>query len=383
MRKIHFVGSLPPTVTAEGPYNAMDWALSASGWYQGHVDLTGVPCDLDTRWIINHLDDLGTRPAFRALRTGDSSDYDSMPLYRVARGHTLTAADVSMNRVDSLKAVIDAYRELREDYQQVPNRKALAPVPPLRISLPCPLDLALFVFSGKVDLLRHPLRTLRGSWLALKHLKHFVRAMIDEVAEINVYAAQQDVTILWQLEAPSVLYAMNLVPRFLQPAVVYVLAELIASMLTRVWDFDMELHLCDGDLGHKAITHGTPAQMVMFLNRLGSMLKTRGVELPPVHLPFAFGDQPAPADVACYTPLAHLDSDWIIYAGVVDEHDPKATRIALHHVEQQSHRTAAAVATACGLGRRDQQAAVEAIEAMVMLADVDRADGAEDSEATK
>lgn len=383
MRKIHFVGSLPPRITADGPYSAMDWALVTSGWYLGHVDLTGVPCDLDTRWIINYLNALAARPAFRTKRSGDSSDYDTMPLYRVARGHTLTADDVSMNRVATLKNVIDEYRQLRSDHANLPNRSTVGPMPPLRISLPNPLDLALFVFCGKVDLGRHALRTLRGAYLAIKHLKKFARALAVEVGDVNAYAAERDVAVVWQLEAPSVLYAMNLVPRFLQAGVAHILAELTASVLARVWDFDMELHLCDGDLGHKAITCGSPEQMVTFLERLGPLLDHHGVQRPPVHLPFACGDQPPRTDAEWYAPLARLDKEWVIYAGVVDEHDTRANRIALHHVEQQSGRVAAAVATACGLGRRTVADAEDAIEACFALAEVDRPDGVQDSEEAK
>lgn len=383
MRKIHPVGSLPSRVTAEGPYDAMDWFLSASGWYQGHADLTGVPCDIDPRWIIDYLDDLATRSPFRALRTGDSANYDRMPIYRIARGHTLTADDVSMRRTSQLKAVIDDYLQLRKDHASLPTRSSLGPMPPLRISLPSPLDLALFVFCGKVNLLRHPVRALRGAALAIKHLKKFGRAMAVEVGDLNAYAAERDVTLVWQLEAPSVLYAMNLVPRWLQPGVAHVLAELIASTLARVWDFDMELHLCNGDLGHKAITRGTPEQMVTFLNQLGPLLDQHGVDRPPVHLPFACGDEPAPTNVEWYAPLARLQPEWTIYAGVVNEHDGKASRIGLHHVEQQSGRVAAAVANACGLGRRAMADAEDAIEGCVAIADVDRPDGVKATEESK
>lgn len=378
MRPIHLPGSLPPSITAEGPYHAMDWALATSGWYLGHADLTGVPSDLDPRWIIDYLDRLARRSAFRAIRTGDSADYDHMPIYRARRA--IDAYDVALQRTGELKDVIDAYRELRESNRRGnPRERAhgpLGPMPPLRISLPSPLDLALFVFCGKVDLKRHALRTLRGTWLALKHLRKFGRAMADEVEEINRYAAAEDVTLVWQLEAPSVLYAMNLVPRPLQAGVAHVLAELIASTLARVWDFDMELHLCHGDLGHKAITGGTPEQMVTFLERLGPLLDQHGVDRPPVHLPFARGDQPPRTDAEWYAPLARLGPDWTIYAGVVDEHDPRASRIALHHVETQLGRAVAAVGPACGLGRRSVADAEDAIEGCVALCDADQPEGA-------
>jgi hypothetical protein len=389
MRKIHHPGSLPPEVTERGPYLAMDWTLATSGWYQGHADLTGVPCDLDPRWIIDYLDRLASTeypepvPALRVLRTGDSHDYDSMPILRPGHKRIMNDAVFTMNRAHELKGVINAYLNLRKNHERSPKRSAPGPVPPLRISLPSPLDLALFVFCGKVDFKRHPVRTARGAWLALKNLRHFTRAMTAEVIEVNLYAAKNDVALLWQLEAPSVLYAMNLAPRPLQGYVASALAELTASVFARTWDFDMELHLCNGDLGHKAITQGTPAQMVTFLNRLGPLLDHHGVDRPPVHLPFAYGDQPPPIEAAYYAPLADLTGEWTIYAGVVDEHNPRASRIALHHVETVTGRVVGAVAPACGLGRRSLTDAEDAIEGCVAIVDVDRPDGVQDSEESK
>lgn len=385
MRKIHLPGSLPPSVTEEGPLLGMEWALHTSGWYSGHADLTGVPFDLDPRWIIDYLDGLAERPCFRTLRSGDSSDYDRMPIYRVRKGYVINSPGaVALDRTDQLKAVIDAYVELRKTHERAPKRSSLGPMPPLRISLPSPLDLALFVFCGKVDLKRHPIRTARGAWLAVKHLKKFARAMADEVTEITRYATREDAAITWQLEAPSVLYVINLFPRPLQRYAATILAELISGMLFRIWgSFDLELHLCHGDLGHKALTQGTPEQMVLFLNRLGPLLDHAGIDRPPVHLPFAYGDQPAPVDAAYYAPLAELTGEWTIYAGVVDEHDAEASWKALHHVEQATGRTVAAVAPACGLGRRNVPDAEDAIEGCVALVGVDRAEGVKDSEEAK
>jgi hypothetical protein len=390
MRKIHHVGSLPPEITERGPYLAMDWALATSGWYRGHADLTGVPCDLDPHWIVDYLDRLASEefpipvPALRVLRKGDSHDYDHTPLLRPGRKRIMNDAVFSMERVEALKAVIDDYRQLRENHRQAPHRHSLGPMPPLRISLPSPLDLALIVFCGKVDLKRHAARTARGIWLAVKHFKKFGRAMVNEVTEITRYAFHNDVAIVWQLEAPSVLYAMNLVPRPLQRYVATIFAEITSGTLFRIWDnLGVELHLCSGDLGHKALTQGTPAQMVLFLNRLGPLLDHAGIDRPAVHLPFAYGDQPAPTDAAYYTPLAELTGEWTIYAGVVDEHDAEASWKALHHVEQATGRTVAAVAPACGLGRRSVADAEDAIEGCVALLDVDRAEGVKDSEEEK
>ena len=378
MRKIHYVGSLPSELTDKGPFLTMDWAIGvANAWPKestfenGDHELTGVPCDLDDRWIIKYLDDLATRAAFRTLRAGDSSDYDTMPIYRVAKGHTLDADDVSMRRTDKLKRVISDYASLQA--------QTTGDLAPLRISLPSPLDLALFVFCGKVDLTRHLARTLRGSWLALRNLKHFTKAMTDDVITVTRHAEAKGVKVVWQLEQPSVLYAMNLVPGFLRTLVARHLADFTATLLALLWEHRLELHLCDGDLGHKAITYGTLAQIVEYLDQLGQRLDHRGVNRPPVHFPVACGDQPPPANPKFFEPLEDLDADWILYAGVVDENDLEASITALHLVEHYAGRTVAAVACACGLGRRTLDDARRAVDACRIVSMADRADQAEEA----
>lgn len=410
MRKIHFVGSLPKSITEQGPLEAMAWALdTARAWPDTEggslpeFELTGVPCDLDHRWIIDYLDRLASEeypapvPALRVLRKGDSSDYDHMPILRPGPSRVMNDAVFSMDRVEALKGVIDAYRTIAA--------RNNATLPPLRISLPNPLDLALFVFVGKVDFKRHPLRTLRGTWLALRNLKHFLTAMKTEVSEITRYTdpevtAQRDkiaavfdipenllgtarpsaaaTPIVWQFETPGVLYALQLVPRFLRPALARLLAKQVAHALAMIWYVETEAHLCDGDLDHKNITTPTSAkEMVMFLNPLADELEHRGLPTPPVHLPFAYGDHAPSTDSAFYKPLEQLAAVWRIYAGVVDENDPKASRIALHLVEEHSGRAAEAVACACGLGRREEAAATKAVEATLVIAGADRAPGAD------
>lgn len=412
MRKIHYVGSLPPAITDRGPYLAMDWAIGvARAWPPGATargiplssttsELTGVPCDLDTRWIIDYLDDLAGRHCFHAIRTGDSADYDSMPIYRIQRGCLPTDREYGMNRTGKLKSVITAYRNLTDNVG--------TELPPLRISLPNPLDLALFVFVGKVDLKRHPLRTLRGTWLALRNLKHFVTAMRDEVRAVQRYAdpghtamrdqiaetfevpetllgdarpSKQATPLVWQFETPGVLYALNMVPRFLRPTLTRLLAKQVAKALSRIWQTTTELHLCDGDLGHKNITvTDSSAVMVGFLNALGDELLACGMDLPPVHLPFAYGESAPPVDAAFYEPFVQLEHGWKIYAGVVAEDHPEASRVALFHVESHLGRAVEAVACACGLGRRDEDAARRAVEAMIMLTNADRGGQADDEE---
>lgn len=350
-RNIHLVGSLPPEITQNGIAEAMTWVLQ-----QVHtIDrLNAVPVDQDDRWIIQFLESLIDRPGFAALREGDSADYDTMPIYRPV-GKLGTSA-VALDRLDYLTSLMQAHQShgLHNDGL------------PLQISMPNPLDLALFVFAGKPQW-RKPIRTLNGARLVLRYLSVFEQAMRDEVE--SILQRKQEIgfpgKLAFQLETPAVLYALNLVPAPLRPMLAKILAKQVARMIGLLPEEAVWLHLCYGDLGDKAVIEPkTVRPAVLFLNELARLVKV----LPPVHLPIAFGDQPPPTDPAFYEPLEGLDRAWKLVAGVVDENDPAASERALELLEAASGRTTLAVATACGLGRHSAEDAIAAIALMKELA---------------
>jgi hypothetical protein len=385
-RQLHYVGSLPAELTDQGPKAAMAWAISIDEYadeYDRSFD--SVPCDIDTRWIIDYLDHLGadTREghAFRTLRAGDSSNYDQMPIYRVAKGHKLNALDVSMDRYYKLVGVINAYRELRSETTD-------GALPPLQLSLPNPLDLALFVFCGKVDFKRHPIRTLRGAYLALRHLRKFITAAVNDTAKVQAFADNEvystdsgvplpmdgsdaEVPIVWNLESPAVLYALNLVPRWMRPTLAKLLAKQVASFISTLWVPALWLHLCYGNLDdEQVIDPSSMDEVTMFLNPLEVELKAVGAKTPRTHIPAAFGHQPPPLDPAFYEGLARLSDSYDLVAGVVDENNPEASRKALTLFEEAAGRQAVAVATACGLGRHSMADATRASWVMKELSEM-------------
>src|SRR3954451_1441985 len=136
-RPMHFVGSLPPDLCGT-PRQAMEWI---AGQADGHR-LTTLPCDIDPNWIVAYLRNLAERPAFEIKRPGEYADYEDMRTYGVRRGHALRPADVSMNREDRLRENLKEFRALRAE------RPELADVR-LQVGIPSPLDLSIFVFSGR------------------------------------------------------------------------------------------------------------------------------------------------------------------------------------------------------------------------------------------
>ncbi|MGH8794068.1 MAG: hypothetical protein ACRDXX_15660, partial [Stackebrandtia sp.] len=112
----------------------------------------------------------------------------------------------------------------------------------------------------------------------------------------------------------------------------------------------------------------------VFLNSLRERLLAQERELPPVHIPAAYGAKPPSDQADFYAALSRVHPDWELVAGVVDENDPERSRTALKLFETAADRTSYAVATTCGLGRHSAQDAAKAAELMIELAAADEDD---------
>lgn len=358
MRSVHLVGSLPPAVTeAGGPRAGLAWLREIAG---ARADLfDSWACDRDDRWIIRYLDQLDERPQLRQIRAGKSDGYDRMPLYRWRRGATRTPeAVVGTEAVEYAAELSAAYGETFQDEATAPRQ----------ISRPNPLDLALFVFCGRPQFIRHPLRTATGAYFALRYLTLFEDAAKLELARITDGSGHR---IAWQLETPAVLFALNLVPGPIRPALAKLLAKQVARVLAgypRGQDVTY-LHLCYGDLeNHEVLAPRSTKPVVLFLNALSAELRRRDCPLPTVHVPLAYGAEPPPQEAAYYRPLAKLDARWEVAAGVVDETRPEESRTGLALFEEHAKRPARSVAAACGLGRHSVADARRAVELCLEIA---------------
>lgn len=326
----------------------MEWITDQVGDHR----LTTLPCDLDPDWIVAYLRTLAERPVFVVKRPGEYTGYEDMRTYGVRRGHKLRPADVSMDRKDALRKTLEEFRALRAE------RPELAGVR-LQLSLPNPLDLAIFVFEGR-------------PWLSLRYLPVFTQAIVDEVTTLTAVVGQD---VVWQLEAPSVLVGMDMAKRLPggRALAARLLARQVAGLLTRLpADAPMILHLCYGNLGNTELV--APRDLgpaVEYLNLLAPALRRRGRPLPPVHIPAAYGAHPSPRTEEFYRPLRRLDREWRVIAGIATATDPEGSAESLKLLEAAADREAYAVATACGLGRHTVEQAEKAIEAMAVAAGTD------------
>ncbi|MCO5998234.1 hypothetical protein [Actinoallomurus rhizosphaericola] len=342
---MHFVGSLPPDVCGT-PRQAMEWITDQVGDHR----LTALPCDVDSDWIVAYLRTIAERPAFEVRRPGEYTGYEDMRRYGVRRGHRLRPADVSMEREDVLRRMLEDFRALRAE------RPELADVR-LQLSLPSPLDLAIFVFEGR-------------PWLSLRHLSVFTQATVDEVTAFTPVGGRD---VVWQLETPSVLVGMDMAKRLPggRSLAARLLARQVAGLLGRLpAEAEVILHLCYGNLGNTELV--APRDLgpaVTYLNLLAPALRRHGRALPPVHLPAAYGAHPSPVTEEFYRPLRRLDPEWRIIAGIAAAADPEGGAESLRLLETAAGRRAYSVATACGLGRHTVDQAEQAVAAMAVAAD--------------
>ncbi|GAA2796085.1 hypothetical protein [Saccharopolyspora taberi] len=319
-RRVHLVGSLPRPVSPDVGAG-MRWVLD----HARGAELRALPCDRDPFWITRYVHSRAQNAAFEVVRTGDCTGYTDIPAYRVRSGRRLTIADVALGRPAEAAAAVEIWRELRAGFPELP---------PVQVSVPSPLDLALFTLGNPVR--------------ALRYYGIFEQMVITEVTAIAAQHGPDEVA--FQLESPAVLYLLRHASATVANVIARQLARVVASVpeSTR-WT----LHLCYGDLAHKSLFTPTDLEpVVLVVNALARRLAQHGRSMPAVHVPMAHGDQPPFQDPGAYAPLRRLVRRVGVIAGCVDERSPELTEKALRYSERALGHRVIGVAAACGYGRR-------------------------------
>jgi|GEM_PF-6572230 len=358
-RYAHFVGSVPEELmTGDGA--VLRWFADSNG------QLTGLPCDLDPDWILQYLRDRSKHDdVFDIVRAGKYADYSDFPSYGLRPGVKLKPEHVAMDRLERIGSVVAAFDALRAERPELAATK-------LQLSQPNPLDLAMFVFAGAAVSAGFPLGpALRRSNLivaALRALPVFTEAVLGEIAAVNERYGDR---VVWQVESPFALLGMVKADQLAAAwAAAPLLARQLAGLLTGIHQIGAHsvVHLCYGDYGHESLLGPRSlAPAVILLNRTARRLREHGTPLPAVHIPCAFGAEPAPQDPKFYAPLRRLDPEWNIIAGVVSPRSSQDSAHALSMFEEAAGRTAYGVATACGLGRCSVADAQQAATTMATL----------------
>ena len=201
---------------------------------------------------------------------------------------------------------------------------------------------------------------------ALRYARAFTACLAQEAAEIvRVVGAEN---LLFQIEAPIEVVAAHRVPR----AAVGFLARSIVDLVRRLpAQVPVGVHLCYGDLNNIAlIAPDNFDRLVAFANGL-TRRWPESHALAYVHLPFAAGASPPPAEPRAYRALRglNLPEGASLVAGLVHEQlSPESLRGLLRTIEQ-ARGGHVDVACACGLGRRSTDTAEELMRRCRQLAD--------------
>lgn len=337
-RHAHLVGSLPgPT-----PGAAMATALELVGPY-----LRSLP-DGETgerrNWIISIVESLRAHPDLQLTRSGDWSDYDKLPRFKVKSGHRLYGAGLDLGHVAAVRESFPVFEEARSaaglehlGFQQ---------------GIPSDFDLAMFTL---------------GPAGALWHRRAFTEALLAEVRDIRAITGP---TTLFQIEIPAELVAVARAPSVLRRGLARLLARGVTALAggaplgTR-----FAVHLCLGDMNNRAF--GTMDDAGPLVELANILMATWPAERPLelVHAPFAAADQPATTDPGFYAPLKDLaiPAQVHVAAGFAHESQSLEEQRRIRTIIEDHLGRPVTIAAACGLGRRSEEAGRAVLERMASL----------------
>lgn len=327
-RHMHFVGTMPQFPDARAAFS----------WQLGDEvrpllrRLSSGETGPRLLWFVPMVKELKGQPEIRSVKDGDWSGYEDTDLLTVRRGQQLRIP-------------------LRLEQYATEDRAALESVVddaglPMQVGVPGYLDMALFTF---------------GPLGAIRHSRKFLTAVSDQISRI----AAPDV--VFQLEVPAALIAVASAPRLLRPAMAAFMAHLVTRPVARAPQGSrFGVHLCLGDLGHRALRQLPDAEPLVLLANAIVRRWPAGRSLEFVHLPMSGGDQPPTTDAAFYGPLRRLH-DMPLIAGIAHELQDPSDQLRVRDLVETAAGRPVDIATSCGLGRRAPAEAERAVQAMLKL----------------
>ncbi len=296
-------------------------------------------------WIIHIVEALRANPDFELAKDGDWSDYDKTPRFRVARGKRLSADALDLGYAAAFRANYGILKALRLTHD--------LPGIAYQVGIPGDLDLTLFVFGpGGILTKRRP----------------FTEATVREITAIRREAGDD---VVFQIEVPAELVFVAQMPPPLRPLV----ARYMASGIRRLAKLSPNgtrfgIHLCLGDMNHHALTRMSDVGPVVLLANAITRGWPAGRPLEYVHAPFAAANIAPVLDEQWYAPLSKLalPSGTRFVAGCIHEDLTIEEQRSLIELIERRLGTRVDLATACGLGRRDQAAAESTLDRIVEVA---------------
>ena len=342
-RSAHLVGSTPFDSADE----AMDLALARLGGR-----LRTLP-DGETgerrNWIIHIVEALRRNPDLEVKREGKWGDYDDTLTFAVRPGHSLRAETLDFGHVAAFEASYPRFVE---------RRTALGPAGEglrFQVGIPGDFDLTLFTL---------------GPLAAFRRRAPFTDATVTEIRRIFEKAGDD---VVFQLEIPAELIFVARAPGPLQPLAARLLARIVTGLPKRSpRGARFGIHLCLGDMNHRALGRMHDVRPLVLLANAIARAWPKDRPLDFVHAPFAAAVEPPPLDDAFYAPLRslRLPVGTRFVAGFVHEGRSLEEQRRLLGVIDALVGRRVDVATSCGLGRRDRDAALATIDQARALIEV-------------
>jgi hypothetical protein len=331
-RGVHLVGALP----GDSAQEAMAAALTRLGPYLR--TLSDGETGPRSMWIQTNIANLRDHPDVELVQDGALTSYQDIPQFKVKEGHEPTgeALERPLVMADAFRASYPLFKRLRAEH----GRPDLA----FQVGIPSHVDYAMVAF-GPAGL--SP--AIYGACLEATS------------RQVNAIQERSDGDVVFQLEMPTALIAIAMAADPDQPATAADMAKRMVELAARAPEgARFGLHLCLGDLNHKALaTMGDIRPVVLLSNEIARRWPA-GRTLEFVHAPFAAADKPPSFGPAFYEPLRGLAlaSSTRFAAGFVHEDVAlDRSKELLTRIESLLGRRVD-VSAACGLGRRPDIAQV-------------------------
>jgi hypothetical protein len=284
-------------------------------------------------WVVGLIMSFEGHPDLEIAKEGDWSDYKHQRNYRIRKGHKLTGGNLDLE-------YLKWYEINRPVFDKV-TLEAKLPDISFQVGIPGDLDMTMFTM---------------GPTRMMGNRKPFAEATVRDINRIHAAA---DGDVLFQLELP----AETVFVAKAGPLGAFV-ANKLAAGLHRLVAASPEgarfgIHLCLGDLGHKALSGLRSAiPLVKLANAISAQWPT-GRALEYVHAPLAAGDEPPPLEPKFYQPLSglRLPAGTRFVAGFLHEDRSLSEQRDLLAVIEKAVGSEVDVAASCGLGRRSPEAA--------------------------
>lgn len=328
-RRTLLVGSIPAGSAEE----AMTLAMREVGPYLRYIP-DGETGERD-RWVVSIINSLRSHPDLEVRKEGNWSNYKDQLNFAVRKGHTLTGESLDFGHVAAYQDSWPVFERLREEF----HRPDLV----FQVGIPGDFDMALFALG------------LTGPF---RHRRPFTEATVREIEQIYASAGDE---VLFQIEVPAELVFVTQVPRSVQPVMAAWLGGIVANLARRApQGARFGVHLCLGDLGHKAL--GTLRDATPLVRLTEAIIRRWPTEHPLeyVHAPLAAGEEPPVLDASFYRPLGslRLPAATRFVAGLLHE---ARSLDELHQILAQLDSLLGQpvdVAASCGLARRGADAAI-------------------------